>query len=49
MIGVNVFWITNIEMKRILLDMTFGIWAILPILRDFTLFQGQIAFELEIG
>ena len=44
MVGVKVFAKKNIVMERILVGRTFDIRAILPIFRDFTLFQGQKLF-----
>ena len=41
MVGVKVFAMKNIVMERILASRTFDIRAILPIFRDFTLFQSQ--------
>ena len=41
MVGAKVFAIKNSVIERILGDRTFDIRAILPIFRDFTLFQGQ--------
>ena len=41
MVSAKVFLMKNVLMERILEDRTFDIRAILPILRDFTLFQGE--------
>ena len=41
MVGVKVFAMKNIVMKRMLVSRTFDIRAILPIFRDCTLFQAQ--------
>ena len=41
MVGAKVLAIKNIVIERILGGRTFDIRAILPIYRDFTLFQGQ--------
>ena len=41
MVGVKVFAMINIVMERILVGRTSDIRSILPIFRDFTLFQGQ--------